>query len=144
MSIEQITANKATMRRFQEAMNSGDLEAMSQVIDEVVEPEVLFHAPVPNGETGARALKRVMVLLHQAFPDLRVEIADVIAEGDRVVARNMVTGTHLGAYMSLAPTGRSVRYEEIFICRMAGGRVAEIWGVVDLLSQFRQLGAIPA
>jgi predicted ester cyclase len=66
----------------------------------------------------------------------------VIAEGDKVVCRNVVTGTQQGEYMGLPPTGRSVTYNEIFIFRFDGGRIAETWGVVDVLAQMRQLGAI--
>jgi predicted ester cyclase len=65
-----------------------------------------------------------------------------IAEGDKVVVRNTVTGTHLGEYLGIAPTGRRVEYDEIFILRLAGGRIAETWGVVDMLAQLRQLGAV--
>ena len=54
-----------------------------------------------------------------------------------------MTGTHQGEYLGLPPTGRSVTYNEIFIFRFEGGRIAETWGVVDLLAQLRQLGAIP-
>jgi SnoaL-like polyketide cyclase len=67
----------------------------------------------------------------------------LIEEGDKVVSRNTVTGTHQGEYMGIPPTGKSVTYNEIFIARFAGGRIAETWGVVDVLSQMRQLGAIP-
>ena len=137
------TSNKATVRRLHDAMSGGP-ELVSQVIDEVVEPDVLFHAPMPNGATGAAALKEVMTVLDRAYPDLRVAIDDLVEEGDKVVARNSVTGTHLGPYLGRPPTGRTVAYNEIFIFRFAGGRIAEIWGVVDVLSQLRQLGAIPA
>jgi hypothetical protein len=54
------------------------------------------------------------------------------------------TGTHQGEYRGLAPTGKSVTYNEIFVVRFAGSRIAEIWGVVDVLSQMKQLGMIPA
>jgi predicted ester cyclase len=67
----------------------------------------------------------------------------VIAEGDKVVCRNTVTGTHLGEYRGLPPTGKPVAYNEIFIARFAGGRIAEIWGVADVFAQLRQLGLIP-
>jgi predicted ester cyclase len=67
----------------------------------------------------------------------------VIAEGDKVVARNTVTGTHRGEYMGIAPTGKSVTYNEILVFRMADGRIAETWGVVDVFSQLHQLGATP-
>ncbi|MEU5540091.1 ester cyclase [Streptomyces sp. NPDC020362] len=143
MSTSRATSNRATLDRFHDAVNSGDAEVISKTIDEVFEPDVLFHAPVPMGETGASALKRVWSVLLHAFPDVHVTVEDVVAEGDKVVSRNTVTGTHLGEYRGLAPTGRSVAYNEIFIFRFAGGRVAEIWGVVDVFSQMRQLGMLP-
>lgn len=67
----------------------------------------------------------------------------MIVEGDKVVSRNTVTGTHRGEYQGLPPTGRRVTYNEIFIFRFADGRITEIRGVVDVLSQLRQLGALP-
>jgi predicted ester cyclase len=78
-----------------------------------------------------------------AFPDLHLNVEDLIGEDDKVVARIVVTGTHLGDYMGLEPTGKSIAYDEIFIFRFGNGRVVETWGVVDVLSQMRQLGAIP-
>ena len=83
-------------------------------------------------------------MLHRAFPDLHVSVEDVIAEGDRIAARNSVTGTHQGEYMGIPPTGRRVTYNEMFIVRFVDGRIAETWGVVDVFSQMKQLGAIPA
>ena len=73
------TANKATFSRFHDAVNTGDAEVISKTIDEVVEPDVLFHAPVPTGATGAQALKQVWAVLLRAFPDLHVAVEDVIA-----------------------------------------------------------------
>jgi steroid delta-isomerase-like uncharacterized protein len=144
MSAAQAAANKAAFSRFQDAVNTGDAEVIEKIIDEVVEPDVLFHAPAPTGATGAQALKQVWTVLLRAFPDLHVAIEDLIAEGDKVVARNTVTGTHQGEYHGVPPTGKSVTYHEIFILRFAGGQIAEIWGVVDVYSQLRQLGLIPA
>ena len=141
MPAGQEASNKATVRRFHDAMTGG-AERVSQTIDEVVAPDVLFHAPVPTGATGAQALKQVMTILYRAYPDLHVAVEDLIAEGDKVVGRNTVTGTHLGEYLGLPPTGRPVAYNEIFIFRFANGRIAEIWGVVDVLAQLKQLGAL--
>ncbi|TQM14198.1 ester cyclase [Pseudonocardia kunmingensis] len=134
--------NKAVYRRFHDALNTRDLDLIAQAIDEVVDPDVLFHAPVPMGATGRQAITQVWAVLLQAFPDIRVTVEDMIAEGDEVVFRNTVTGTHLGEYRGLPPTGRSVTYNEIFVVRFANGRVVEVWGVVDVLSQLRQLGMI--
>jgi steroid delta-isomerase-like uncharacterized protein len=137
-------SNKATYLRFHEATNSRDLELISNTIDELVEPDVIFHAPVPMEPTGRQAMKRVWEVLLRAFPDIHVTLEDVITQGDKMVFRNTVTGTHQGEYRGLPPTGKSVTYNEIFIVRFAGGRIAEIWGVVDVFSQMKQLGAIPA
>jgi steroid delta-isomerase-like uncharacterized protein len=144
MSTAQQTSNKATVRRFCDAANTGDAELISKTIDELVEPDALIRTPLPLQTTGAGALKEVFARLHRAYPDLHITIEDLIAEGDKVVVRDSVTGTHEGEYMGIPPTGKSVTYNEIFIARFAGGRIAETWGVVDVLSQMKQLGAIPA
>ena len=66
-----------------------------------------------------------------------VSSQDLIAEDDKVVSRNTVTGIHLGEYMGLRPAGKAITYREIFICRFEDGRIAETWGVVDVLSQMK-------
>jgi hypothetical protein len=144
MSTAQETSNKATVRRFDDVVSTGDAEVISRTIDELIEPDVLIHMPLPIQATGAQALKQVWAMLLRGLPDLHVAVEDVIAEGDKVVSRNTVTGTHQGEYRGLPPTGKSVTYNEIFIFRFAGGRIAEIWGVVDVFSQMQQLGVIPA
>jgi steroid delta-isomerase-like uncharacterized protein len=144
MSTVQITSNKATFRRFQDAANTGDPEFLAGTIDEIVEPDVQIRTPLPVEATGAEALKQVFATLQRAYPDLHVTVEDLIEEGDKVVGRNLVTGTHRGEYMGIAPTGRRVSYEEIFIFRFVDGRIAETWGVVDVLAQMRQLGMIQA
>ena len=143
MSTAQETGNKATFRRFHDATNTGDPELISETIDEIVEPDVQIRTPLPAQATGAQALKEVFARLHRAFPDLHVTVEDLIEEGDKVVGRNSVTGTHQGEHMGIPPTGKSITYSEIMIFRFEGGRIAETWGVVDVFSQMRQLGAIP-
>jgi steroid delta-isomerase-like uncharacterized protein len=140
----QATSNRATLKLFIDAMNTGDPEVVSETIDELVEPDAQIRTPLPIEATGQQLLKEVFGRLHRAFPDLRVNVEDVIAEGDKIVSRNSVTGTHQGEYMGIPPTGKSVTYNEIFIARFVDGRIAETWGVVDVLSQMRQLGMIPA
>jgi steroid delta-isomerase-like uncharacterized protein len=143
MSTDQTTSNKEAFRRFYDASNSGNWELISKAIDELVEPDALIRTPLPIEATGAEKLKEVFARLHKAFPDLHVTVEDLIAEGDKVVSRNTVTGTHQGEYMGLPPTGKSITYNEIFIVRFKSGRIAETWGVVDVLSQMKQLGVIP-
>jgi predicted ester cyclase len=119
------------------------VELISKTIDELVEPEARIHTPLPIEATGAQLLKQVWVMLLRGLPDLHMTVEDLIADGDRVVIRDSITGTHRGEYMGIPPTGRTITYNEIFILRFADGRIAETWGVVDVLSQLRQLGAIP-
>jgi steroid delta-isomerase-like uncharacterized protein len=144
MPTAETERNKTTATRFSDAMNTNDPDIIASTIDELVEPDALIRTPLPIGVTGAEALKEVFTRLHRAYPDLHVAIEDLIAEEDKVVSRNVVTGTHRGEYLGIPPTGKSVMYEEIFIFRLRNGRIAETWGVVDVLSQMRQLGAIPA
>ena len=80
-----------------------------------------------------------------AFPDLRMMPEDLIASGDKVVARVRATGTHKGAFMGMSPTGRRVDVPLIDIIRFDNdGRALEHWGVFDQLTMMQQLGAIPA
>jgi predicted ester cyclase len=144
MSTDQEISNKATIRRFDDAINTGDLELISNTIDEVFEPDVLIRTPLPVQATGAQALKQVWAMLLQGLPDLHLTIEDLIAEGDKIVSRNTVTGTHQGEYMGLPRTGKSVTYNEIFVVRFVNDRIAETWGVVDVVSQMKQLGMIQA
>ena len=143
MSAAQVTSNKATLSQLHEALNSGDEGLISTTIDEIFDPDVRISTPLPIEATGSQALKQVWATLLRAYPDLHVTVEDLFGEQDRLVARNMVTGTHQGEYLGVPPTGRSVTYTEMFIVRFADGRIVETWGVVDLLSQMQQLGAIP-
>jgi steroid delta-isomerase-like uncharacterized protein len=140
---ETSNSNKAATRRFVDAANSGDAELFSTTVDELVEPDVLVRTPVPSDATGAELVKELFAKLRRAYPDLHITIEDLIAEDDKVVSRNTVTGTHEGEYMGIPPTGKSVTYKEIIISRFVDGRIAENWAVVDVLSQMKQLGAIP-
>ena len=135
--------NEAVIRRFHDATNSGDLEQISRAIDELVEPDAVIRTPLPIDAAGPEVLKVVFGRPLWAFPDLRVTIEDLISDGDKVVSRNTVTGTHMGDYMGHPATGTRITYSEIFIFRFADGRIAETWGVVDVLAQMRQLGLIP-
>jgi steroid delta-isomerase-like uncharacterized protein len=144
MPAAQIVSNKATFTRFHDAVNSGDAELISKTIDEVFDPDVRLGTLLPVDAPGAQALKQMWAILLRAYPDLHVTVEDLIAEGDKLVARNTVTGTHQGEYPGIPATGKSVIYNEIFIFRFGNSRITETWAVVDVLSQMKQLGVIPA
>lgn len=131
----------AAFTRLHDATNSGDPALVAATIDELVAPDAVVRTPLPIAGSGRDILKEVFARLLRAYPDLHIETEDVITEGDRMVCRNTVTGTHRGEYLGIAPTGRAVTYNEIMIFRFADGLITETWGVVDVLSQLRQLGA---
>ena len=95
-----------------------------------------FHEAANTGDVEAMLLR--------IYPDIHLTVHDVIAEGDKVVGLTTVTGTHQGEFMGVAPTGKSVTYNEMFMFRFADGRVIETWGVVDVYAQMKQIGVIPA
>jgi steroid delta-isomerase-like uncharacterized protein len=130
-----------TMRRMYELINAGDIDGFANLLaDDFVEHEEL--TGVAPTKDGVRAFFRAYIT---AFPDLRMIPEDVIASGDKVVARTRVTGTHKGAFLGMAPTGRRVEVQLIDIIRFGGdGRAREHWGVMDQLAMLQQLGAIPA
>jgi steroid delta-isomerase-like uncharacterized protein len=142
LSTAEETRNTEAFKRFHEAANSGDIDVLSQTIDELVLPDAAIRTPLPIEATGAEKLKRVWAMLFAVYPDLHVTVEDLIAKNDKVVVRNTVTGTHRGEFMGAAPTGRPVSYHEIFIFRFVDGRIAETWGVVDVFAQMAQIGLL--
>jgi steroid delta-isomerase-like uncharacterized protein len=140
MSTSEVAANKALFKRFHEAANTGDFDFLAKTIDEVVAPDAVIRTPLPIEATGADALKQIWAMLLRIYPDIHLMVEDLIGEGDKVVGRTTVTGTHRGEFMGVAPTGRSVTYNEMFIFRIADGRVVETWGVVDVYAQMKQIG----
>ena len=101
------------------------------------------HEELPGlnpGKEGVLDLFRAYVV---AFPDLRMEVLDLLASGDKTVARVKATGTQEGEFMGLPPSGRAVEVQLIDIMRFEDGLVVEHWGVMDMLSMLQQLGAMP-
>jgi predicted ester cyclase len=82
----------------------------------------------------------MFVALFEAFPDLYVEIHDLLESGDKVVTRKTFHGTHNGEFLGLAPTGRFVSWDVIDIVRVREGQMVEHWAVVDIFGLFMQLG----
>ena len=118
--------NKAVVRRLvDEVLNGGRLEA----IDELYAPAL------------APAAKRWIAPFLASFPDTRMAVVDLIAEGDKVVGRFKCSGTHLGDWLGHAPTGRRfAAVDEVYIFRLREGRIVSAWGIEDTLGRLEQLG----
>ena len=143
MATDETEINKAAVKRFTDAANSHDPNLLSRAVDETFDPNIKSGTPMPIEANGSEGVKQVFATLQQAFPDLHISIEDMIAEGDKVVTRERITGTHRGGFMGLPATGKQVAYNEITVSKFADGRIVEAWAVVDVLSVMKQLGAIP-
>ncbi len=132
--------NKALLRRFYEELwSQGDLEAIPQL---VAEDFVDHHRP-PGAPPGREGLASLVATWRTAFPNMRETCEDLIAEGDKVVGRFTMRGTHGGEFMGVPPTGKRVTMNGIDIVRVAGGKIAEFWYGEHLLELMQQLGAVP-
>jgi predicted ester cyclase len=99
------------------------------------------YAPLREGHEGIRGM---VERAWAAFPDYHEELHELVAEGDRVVARFTISGTQEGHWGLLPPTGRRVKFEEIVILEIRDGKIHGQHGVVDNLSALRQLGVLPS
>lgn len=127
---------KAVYQAFvEDVLNGGKFELAEKYLD----PVVVSHNPFPGQTPGIEGFVTALRDFRVAFPDVNVRATHYVAEGDKVVGRFEVTGTHRGYFMGLPPTGRPVRYEEIAIVRFAGGRIVEHWAVADALAIMQQL-----
>ena len=134
MSTEENTAR--LRRAWDEVYDRGRLDSL----DELVLDDVISHGP--DGDVrGVEELKRYLATYLAAFPDTSVTIEDVIAEGDKVVSRYTVRGTHQGATQEYGqPTGRQMVVEGITLYHFKGGKLAEMWDRYDNLAVMQQLG----
>jgi steroid delta-isomerase-like uncharacterized protein len=133
--------NKAVFRRYVEELgNEGKLELADEIFDR-------YLAHQSDGsvlERGPEDVKRFMGEFREAFPDFHSTVEDQIAEGDRVVTRWRMRGTHEGEFRGIAPTGNKLDITGIGIFRFSDGKVVESWDNFDQLGMMRQLGAIPS
>ena len=136
-----LAENKAVIRRFVEEVQNGKSE---DAYWELNDPAFVNLAPLPPGvpsdrEGGFAYLFGFM----NAFPDSRVTIDDMIAEGDQVVTKKTFTGTHTGEFAGIPPTGKPVTLQFVDIMRVRDGKIVEHWNCIDQLSFMQQLGVIP-
>lgn len=132
--------NDSTMRSAYERISAGDIDGFGELVaDDFVE-----HEPLPGLPPTKEGTLAYFRLLLSAFPDMRMEVEDLITDGDKSVARVKASATHNGEFMGLPATGKRAEIQLIDIMRIDGeGRFSEHWGVADMLSLMQQLGAVP-
>lgn len=120
-------ANKNRIREYYSAFNRG-----GDVPFEVFfSPDFVDHNGYPDQIKGPDGVREGYRLWTRAFPDCRAELADIVAENDKVVVRTIATGTHRGTFLGVAPTGKGVAVEGISIYRMREGLICERWGLTE-------------
>jgi len=134
--------NKALYRRtFEEVFNQGNLA----IVDDLVAPDFLNHEVPPGmNNRGPDSTRQIVRMLRTAFPDLHFTIEDLVAEGDTVAGRVTMSGTHLGPFQGIPPTGRSFEQAHMHFVRFRDGKAIEHRAVRDDLGMMRQLGLIAA
>lgn len=133
--------NAATIRSAYERISAGDISGFGDLVaDDFVE-----HEELPGLAANKAGALQYFELLLSAFPDLRMDVEDLIVDGDKAVARVRANATHDGEFMGIPPTGKRVDIQLVDIMRFDGdGLVCEHWGVADMFSLMQQLGAVPA
>jgi steroid delta-isomerase-like uncharacterized protein len=134
--------NKALIYRwFEEVWNRGNAE----VIDELLAEDGVVHGlndASGNPVQGLQGFHEFHNQFRGAFPDITVKLEDVIAEGDRVVARCNVRGNHMGDHLGFAATNAPVHFEGVAIVRIKDGKIIEAWNHFDFMEMNRQLGVL--
>lgn len=131
--------NKAVVRRFNDRV-IGALDR--SVYDEIFDHDFINHSASPGSPIGREGMWQTFAnVLQPAMPDLRVIIDDQLADGDKVVTRKTISGTHLGPLLGVAPTGKPISIAVIDIVRLRDGRYLEHWGINTLAAVLAQLRA---
>ena len=131
--------NKRTTRRLlEELFERGNMDA----VDELVAPDFVNHEAPPDNPQGRQGLRETVTWLRGLWGPMTFDIEDEITDGDKVVARVVMHGRHVGEFLGREPTGKEFATKQIHIWRLEDGRVIEHWSVRDDLDQALQLGLL--
>jgi steroid delta-isomerase-like uncharacterized protein len=131
-------ANKTVIRRLiDDFWNKQNFS----IVDELCTPEMIYQND--GASLRRQEVKTLFVQIRTAFPDMRISIDDLVAEGDKVAVRWTSDGTHQGELQGIPATNRQMTMTGLTIYRIAGGQVVEAWNNADSLGMLRQLGVVP-
>ena len=138
MSKEQ---NAQALGKFAEAANTGKYE----LFDEAVAPDSVDHDPAPGQVSGPQGYRAFFTGMRTAFPDLKAELAALVADDESIAFAYTLSGTHKGPLMGIPATGKKVSIRGVQLSKFRDGKMVERWGSSDQLGMLQQLGvtAIP-
>jgi steroid delta-isomerase-like uncharacterized protein len=137
MTDDIAAANKKLLRRFYKEVY---VDWKMALVEEVVSPRFTSHDWPEGGPIGPQGFRNFYSAIRSALPDARYAVDDMVAEGDRVVVRWRLLGTHKGDFRGIAPTGRAIVLKGIAIYRVEGGKLMERWVVSDLHGVLEEIG----
>jgi steroid delta-isomerase-like uncharacterized protein len=137
-AMAQVDVDRDMVVRFYgEVINKNQLE----LADKYIAMDAIDHDPMNDPKISTiENFRTIFGAMRKGFPDLELKVEDVIAQGDKVVVRYRMTGTHTGDFMGIKPTNRKVDLQGVDIMRVANGKFVEHWGFMDSMQLMHQLG----
>jgi steroid delta-isomerase-like uncharacterized protein len=132
--------NKAVVRRFYEEFANKKNE---KALGELLAPTFTDHTPMPGTAAGLEGVKQQIAMFRKAFPDMKLTVEEMTAEGNTVMARFKATGTHTGSLMGEAATGKKFTITGIDCFQIKGGKATDVWHYGDEAMTMQQLGIKP-
>lgn len=141
MPSEDLEANKAVARRLaEEVFSRGNMQAF----DEIFADDYINHnMPAPDLPGTKAGFRQIIEATRQAFPDVHVQVMDVVAEGPFVVFHDVVHATSRGEFFGVPANGKRLEWTEIHFLQIRNGQIVQHWANFDQFGILRQLGAIP-
>jgi steroid delta-isomerase-like uncharacterized protein len=130
-------ANAAALSKFAEAVNTGNYK----LFRDAVASDCVDHDPAPGQVPGPEGYRSLFTEMRRAFPDMKVELAELVADEEAIAFAYTLTGTQDGPLMGIAPTGKKVKIRGLQISRFRDGKMVERWGSSDQLGMLQQIGA---
>jgi steroid delta-isomerase-like uncharacterized protein len=139
-AIDLATKNKAVAQKTVDAMNTGNLA----LLDSAFIPNFVEHTPDPMIEAkGIEGLKEGYSMMRTAFPDVKIEVLSMVAEGDKVMIHQTFIGTNTAAWGPMPATGKAVKADGVDIFTLKDGKITEHWAVYDAMKMMEQMGLMP-
>ena len=135
-----LSDNIEIITRFEHEFRAAD----QATIDELCDPGLVDHNPAPGHEPTLAGFKEKVAFFRALFPDLEEDLQDIIASGDTVATRWVITGSLQQDFMGIPATGQAIRVEGMNFYRLKDGRVTDIWTQFDGTAMMQQLGTVPA
>ncbi|AMR32853.1 hypothetical protein A0256_16215 [Mucilaginibacter sp. PAMC 26640] len=131
-----IQSNIEQQKKFGEAVNSGELERFKELVAE----NCVDHDPADGQVAGPQGYIAFFTELRTAFPDLKLEVKQLVADENNVSFAYEITGTHSGVFMGIPATGKPIKAHGLQISKFTQGKMTERWGSSDQLGILKQLG----